>query len=70
MQATDSDDKTKEEVEGRICLFIDVFDASAALNQKVVEIAFINPKDPEDFLMYYEHPDNADRLEKAGENTP
>jgi len=49
-----------ENVTGRIGLFIDVFDASQALNQDVVEVAFVNPNDPEDFLMYYEHPDNGE----------
>lgn len=43
-----------EELDHRIGLFIDVFDATKKLNQDVVELAFINPDDPEDFLMYYE----------------
>lgn len=49
-----------EHVVGRIGLFIDVFDATKSLNQDVVEVAFINPHDPEDFLMYYEHPENGE----------
>lgn len=41
--------------EGRIGLFIDVFNASnSPLKQAVVEIALINPNDSEDFLMYYQ----------------
>jgi hypothetical protein len=46
-------------VEGRIGLFIDIFDRSAQ-GQDVVELILINPKDSEDFLMYYEHPDNGE----------
>jgi hypothetical protein len=49
-----------EHAVGRIGLFIDVFDATKSLNQDVVEVAFINPHDPEDFLMYYEHPENGE----------
>ena len=49
-----------EHVVGRIGLFIDVFDATKSLGQDVVEVAFINPQDPEDFLMYYEHPENGE----------
>jgi hypothetical protein len=42
----------------RIGLFLDVFDGSApeAGSHLVTELAFTNPKDPEDFMMYYEHP--------------
>lgn len=53
-----SDAKSNNEVKGRIGLFIDIFDATKALNQDVVELALIDPENPEDFLMYYEHPDN------------
>jgi hypothetical protein len=49
-----------EHVTSRIGLFIDVFDARKALCQDVVEIAFANPDDPKDILMYYEHPDNGE----------
>ncbi len=51
---TDSD----REMTGRIGLFLDVFDGSApkAGNKLVTELAFVNPKDPEDFMMYYQHP--------------
>jgi hypothetical protein len=45
-------------VTGKIGLFLDIFDASKALGQCVVELAFVDPSDPEGFLMYYEHPDN------------
>lgn len=55
-----SDKKSNQEVKGRIGLFIDIFDATKALNQDVVELALIDPANPEDFLMYYEHPDNGD----------
>ncbi|CAN0180683.1 unnamed protein product, partial [Chrysoparadoxa australica] len=51
---------TDKVVVPRIGLFIDIFDATKALNQDVVELVFINPENPEDFLMYYEHPDNGE----------
>lgn len=47
-------------VKGRIGLFIDIFDATKSLNQDVVELALIDPEKPEDFLMYYEHPENGE----------
>ncbi len=59
-KAIDSDDKTNKEVKSRIGLFIDIFDATKALNQDVVEFTLINPEDPEDFLMYYEDPENGE----------
>ena len=55
-----SDKKTNDEVTQRFGLFIDIFDATKALNQDVVEFTLINPEDPEDFLMYYEDPDNGE----------
>lgn len=58
--AVNSDESSKEIVQGRIGLFIDVFDATKSLNQDVVELALINPASPEDFLMYYEHPANGE----------
>lgn len=67
LQSTESDEKTASIVQGRIGLFIDVFDATKSLGQDVVEVAFINPEDPEDFLMYYEHPDNGEGTEKKEE---
>lgn len=44
------------EMSGRIGLFLDVFDGSApaAGNHLVTELAFSNPQDPKDFMMYYE----------------
>lgn len=49
-----------KEMTGRIGLFLDVFDASApeAGSHLVTELAFTNPRDPEDFMMYYEHPEH------------
>jgi hypothetical protein len=49
---------SSKELGGRIGLFLDVFDASApeAGSQLVTELAFTNPADDEDYLMYYEHP--------------
>ncbi len=47
-------------VENRLGLFIDIFDASEALNQDVVELVLVDSDNPEDFLMYYEHPDNGE----------
>jgi len=44
----------------RIGLFIDVFDAQRSRNQDVVELVLLNNDDPEDFLMYYEHPENGE----------
>lgn len=46
------------EMNGRIGLFLDVFDGSApeAGSHLVTELAFTNQNDPEDFMMYYEHP--------------
>lgn len=48
------------EMGGRIGLFLDVFDGSApeAGSHLVTELAFTNPQDPEDFMMYYEHADH------------
>ncbi|MFP5386179.1 MAG: hypothetical protein ACLGHN_08880 [Bacteriovoracia bacterium] len=61
--STDADDKSKEIVEGKIALFIDIFDATKSLNQDVVELALIDSEKPEDFLMYYEHPENGEGTE-------
>jgi len=46
---------------GRIGLFLDVFDAQSpeAGNHLVVEVAFVDPENPEDILMYYQHPEHA-----------
>jgi hypothetical protein len=59
-----------EHVVDRLGLFIDIFDATEALNQDVVELALIDPQAPEDFLMYYEDPDNGeggDSIKAPGE---
>ncbi len=47
-----------KEMGSRVGLFLDVFDGSApeAGSHLVTELAFTNPQDPEDFMMYYEHP--------------
>lgn len=58
--SVDADDKSKAIVENRIGLFIDIFDASKSLNQDVVELCLIDSENPEDFLMYYEHPENGE----------
>ena len=55
-----SDRYTQMVVEGRIGVFVDIFDATESLGQDVVELAMVNPNDPKDFLMYYEHPDNGE----------
>lgn len=57
VESTASVDKV---VTPRIGMFIDIFDATVALNQDVVELVMINPENPSDFLMYYEHPDNGE----------
>jgi hypothetical protein len=57
---TTAEEKTAEEVKGRIGLFIDIFDATKALNEDVVEFALVDSEHPRDFLMYYEHPDNGE----------
>ncbi|QLY24719.1 hypothetical protein [Bdellovibrio sp. KM01] len=46
------------EMTNRIGLFLDVFDGSApeAGSHLVTELAFTAPRDAEDFMMYYEHP--------------
>ena len=53
-------ERSDRNVKGRVGLFIDIFDASKSLNQDVVELVLIDPQNPEDFHMYYEHPDNGD----------
>ncbi|MEC7277865.1 MAG: hypothetical protein VXV96_16195 [Bdellovibrionota bacterium] len=51
---------TTKTLSKRIGLFIDIFDATESLNQDVVELVFVDPENPTDFLMYYEHPDNGE----------
>ena len=58
--SVDANDKSKAIVEGKIGLFIDIFDATKSLNQDVVELALIDAEKPEDFLMYYEDPKNGE----------
>jgi hypothetical protein len=55
--------KGAEHLEGRLGLFVDIFDASKSLGQDVVELIMTNPNDPLDFLMSYEHPDNGEGKE-------
>lgn len=59
-QAVNADNKSIDIIKGKIGLFIDVFDATKSLNQDVVELALIDSEKPEDFLMYYEHPENGE----------
>lgn len=57
----DSEHSGKEHVDQRIGLFLDIFDASQTrLRQDVVELVIVNPEKDDDFLMYYEHPDNGE----------
>ncbi len=57
----DSAHSGKEHVDQKIGLFLDVFDASKTkLNQNVVALVILNTEVDDDFLMYYEHPDNGD----------
>jgi len=49
----------KKYLDNRIGLFIDIFDATAQ-GKDVVELALINPDNPEDIIMYFEHPDNGE----------
>ena len=58
--SVNADDKTNEIVKNKIGLFIDVFDATKSLGQDVVELALIDSEKPEDFLMYYEDPENGE----------
>lgn len=58
--SVNADAKTESIVKGKIGLFIDIFDATKSLNQDVVELALIDSEKPEDFLMYYEHPNNGE----------
>jgi hypothetical protein len=53
-------ERADRNVVGRVGLFIDIFDATKSLNQDVVELVLIDPNNPEDFHMYYEHPENGE----------
>jgi hypothetical protein len=59
-QSVERDQMGVEHVRGKIGLFIDIFDATKSLNQDVVELVLVDSAKPEDFLMYYEHPDNGE----------
>ncbi|MCO4793615.1 MAG: hypothetical protein KC493_07880 [Bacteriovoracaceae bacterium] len=56
----EADKGTISVLSGRIGLFVDIFDATEVLNQDVVELILVDPAKPEDFLMYYEHPENGE----------
>lgn len=60
-----ADEKTNEIVKNKIGLFIDIFDATESLGQDVVELTLIDSERPEDFLMYYEDPENGEGKEKG-----
>jgi hypothetical protein len=61
--SVNADEKTANIIKGRIGLFIDIFDATKSLGQDVVELVYINPENPTDFLMYYEDPENGEGKE-------
>ncbi len=63
--SVDADGKSDEIVRNKIGLFIDIFDATESLGQDVVELALIDSERPEDFLMYYEDPENGEGKEKG-----
>lgn len=63
--SSDTDEDSQKIVEGKIGLFIDIFDATKSLNQDVVELALIDSERPQDFLMYYEHPENGEGTDVA-----
>ncbi len=56
------------EMTGRIGLFLDVFDGSApaAGGHMVTELVYTNPRDPEDYMMYYEHPQHLKNVGVSG----
>lgn len=58
-----------EDLGRRIGMFIDIFDATKSLNQDVVELVFVNPSNPQDFMMYYEHPENGDARPTSAETS-
>ncbi len=60
-----ADERSNSIVQNKIGLFIDIFDATKSLNQDVVELALIDSEKPEDFLMYYEDPENGEGKEKG-----
>lgn len=59
--SNDGNQQGSEHVDNRIGLFVDIFDATQTKEKKdVVELIIVNPDDPSDFLMYYEHPENGE----------
>lgn len=62
--SVNADERSNSIVQNKIGLFIDIFDATKSLNQDVVELALIDSERPEDFLMYYEDPENGEGTEK------
>lgn len=63
--SVNADERSNAIVSNKIGLFIDIFDATKSLNQDVVELALIDSEKPEDFLMYYEDPENGEGKEKG-----
>ncbi len=63
--SVNADERSNNIVQNKIGLFIDIFDATKSLNQDVVELALIDSEKPEDFLMYYEDPENGEGKEKS-----
>lgn len=66
-QNVSADERSNGIVQNKIGLFIDVFDATKSLGQDVVELALIDSEKPEDFLMYYEDPENGEGSEKENQ---
>lgn len=64
-QNVNGDERSNDIVKNKIGLFIDIFDATKSLGQDVVELALIDSERPEDFLMYYEDPENGEGKEKG-----
>ena len=66
---SNTSEETREEISGRVGVFIDIFDATKKLNQDVVELIIVNTEDPLDFHMHYEDPDNGngEEFNKSGE---
>ncbi|MFL5785799.1 MAG: hypothetical protein ACJ76H_14370 [Bacteriovoracaceae bacterium] len=60
LKSTNADQRTTSIVEGKIAMFIDIFDATISLHQDVVELVFADSERPADFLMYYEDPKNGE----------
>lgn len=67
-EAKDNNVRNKDYVEGKLGLFIDIFDATEALGQDVVELVIVDSNAPTDFLMYYEHPENGEGQDHKNKN--